>query len=113
VAEDAEPNPQPDDPIPSDLVREDASFADLVQEFVDSLVDRIGSMEEALNEGDLNMLKRAAHQLKGSGGGHGYKVLTEAAARIEQEVISGDLESVRQNLDELKILISRVVVRLD
>jgi hypothetical protein len=33
----SESNPNPHDPIPSELVRDDDSFAELVQEFVDGV----------------------------------------------------------------------------
>ena len=103
----------PLDPIPSDLVREDSAFEEVVQDFVNSLGARLATMEQALATGDLAALKTAAHQLKGSGGGHGYAILTEWAAKAEQDTIDGNLDAVRQDLDELKILVSRVVVRLD
>ncbi len=101
------------DPIPSDLVQEDAAFEEVVQEFVNSLGARLDTMEKALANGDLAALKTATHQLKGSGGGHGYAILSELAAKAEQETINGNLDAVRKHLDELKILVSRVVVRLD
>jgi HPt (histidine-containing phosphotransfer) domain-containing protein len=106
-------NKKPIDPIPSDLVRANANFEDLVQTFVDGLGQRIHTMEQALNKGDVDALKQAAHQLKGTGGGHGYAILSEMAAQMEQDTVNGDLDAVRQDLDELKIIVSRVVVRLD
>lgn len=104
---------KPIDPIPSDLVRANANFEDIVQTFVDGLGQRIRTMEQALNQGDFDALKQAAHQLKGTGGGHGYAILSEMAAQVEQDTVNGDLDAVRQDLDELKIIVSRVVVRLD
>ncbi len=104
---------RPDDPIPSDLVREDASFEKIVQEFVAGLGQRLESMEQALVAGDIQALRTAAHRLKGSGGGHGYAILSELAAQTERDSVSGDLEAVRRDLEELRNLISRVVVRLD
>ncbi len=104
---------KPNDPIPSDLLREDKSFADLVQEFVDGLSRRTANMEKALADGDFQALKRLAHQLKGSGGGYGYPALTALSAALERQALSEALSACQQALDELKIMVSRVVVRLD
>jgi len=113
VTNENEKKKDPLDPIPSDLVREDAAFEEVVQDFVDSLGVRLAAMEQALSTGDIASLKTATHQLKGSGGGHGYAILSDWAAKAEQDTIDGNLDAVRQHLDELKILVSRVVVRLD
>ncbi|MFH0982317.1 MAG: Hpt domain-containing protein [Planctomycetota bacterium] len=102
-----------DERIPSDLVRQDESFADLVQNFVTGLDGRTADMEKALMNGDFQMLKRLAHQLKGSGGGYGYPALTHLAAEVELQALFETLPECQRALDELKDLISRVVVRLD
>ena len=104
---------KPDDLIPSDLVNQDASFADLVQEFVDGLDERMVEMGTALATGNFQGLKRLAHQLKGSGGGYGYPVLTELAAEMERQALKEELPACQRALDELKITLSRVVVRFD
>ena len=105
--------PKPDEPIPSDLVREDALFADVVQDFVDGLDKRVADMAAALADGDFQTLKHLAHQLKGSGGGYGYPALTELAADLERQALSEALPDCRRALDELNVMVSRVVVKLD
>lgn len=98
------------DPITSDLVRDDPSFADLVVEFVEGLDQRLETMECAIKEGDFEKLRGAAHQLKGSGGGYGYPALTERAGELEQrakEEIVADCTAV---IDDLKKLCQRVMI---
>ena len=104
---------RPRDPIPSDLVQDDQSFADLVQEFVDGLGTRLADMETAFDEGDLGELKVQAHRLKGAGGGHGYAILTELSAHLEQLTLAADLDGIRRDIEELKSVISRIVVSVD
>lgn len=104
---------KPDDPIPSDLVNQDKSFTDLVQEFVDGLDRRMADMGAALSVGDFQALTHLAHQLKGSGGGYGYPVLTELSSQIEQHALTEALPACQQALDELKVMITRVVVKPD
>lgn len=102
--------PAPDGPIGSDLVREDPSFADIVQEFVNGLSERLRTMEAAVGRTDFDALRVAAHQLKGSGGGYGYPALSERAAVLERHARSHAIENCEAAIDELKQLCSRVVV---
>ncbi len=101
------------DPIRSELVREDASFTQIVVEFVEGLGDRLTSMEAAIRESDFDALRSAAHKLKGSGGGYGYPILTERASELEQHAKAQILDDCVQTLDELRRLCGRVVVGLE
>lgn len=105
--------PDPKKPIGSELVNEDASFADLVIHFVDGLGTRLNAMEDAIREADFEALRVAAHQLKGSGGGYGYPVLTERAAAIEHCAKSQELMDCQKAVNELKEICERVVVQPD
>jgi len=106
----SEQPPNPDGRIGSDLVKQDASFADIVVQFVDGLGDRLAKMTDALDSTDFDALRMAAHQLKGSGGGYGYPMLTERAAKLERFAKDQSLEECVTSLTELKELCSRVVV---
>ncbi len=109
----ADQNETPNDPIPSDLVNQDESFADLVQEFVDGLDKRTADMDALLSVGDFQALRLMAHQLKGTAGGYDYPALAELSARIEQHALDEALPACQQELDELKVMVSRAVVRPD
>jgi HPt (histidine-containing phosphotransfer) domain-containing protein len=95
--------------IGSELVREDASFADIVLQFVNSLSDRVSRMEDAIRAADFEALRVAAHQLKGSGGGYGYPVLTERAAELERMAKMKTIDECASALNELKQICSCVV----
>lgn len=97
-------------PIVSELVQEDASYADIVVQFVDALPERLEIMRQALEAADFEALRKAAHQLKGSGGGYGYPVLTAKAADLEKQAKSESLEDCTRRVDELKELLKRVAV---
>lgn len=96
------------EPIGSELVREDASFADLVLEFVDGLGERLTTMEDALREANFDALRVAAHQLKGSGGGYGYPILTEKAFELEKNATAKELDACHDLVADLKALCVRV-----
>ncbi len=104
---------KPDDPIGSELMKDDPSYADIVVQFVEGLSDRLTTMEEALNTADYNALRVAAHQLKGSGGGYGYPLLTERAAELEQHARESLFDSCAKELEELRQLCARFVVSPD
>ncbi len=103
----------PVDPIGSDLIREDASFADIVVQFVEGLSSRLETMGKALGASDFEALRTAAHQLKGSGGGYGYPTLSERAAMLEKHAKTCAIDDCQQALNELKSLCERVVVDTD
>jgi HPt (histidine-containing phosphotransfer) domain-containing protein len=98
------------DPIGSQLLRDDPSFADIVSEFVNGLSGRLTAMEEAIRDADFEALRVAAHQLKGSGGGYGYPVLSEKAAKLEQYAGMQAQEDCVNSFNDLKELCARVVV---
>ncbi len=103
----------PDDPIGSELLGKDPSYADIVVQFVEGLSNRLATMEDALNTSDFNALRVAAHQLKGSGGGYGYPLLTKRAAELEQHARESLSDRCAEELKELKQLCARVVVSVD
>ena len=106
----ADQNQNPDGDIGSNLVREDASFAELVMQFVAGLSERVTRMEEAIRAADFDALQVAAHQLKGSGGGYGYPILTERAAQLERHARNQALDQCVEAIEELKTICERVVV---
>ena len=101
---------KPRDPIGSDLVKEDPSFSEIVVQFVEGLARRLATMEDAIRAGDFEALSTAAHQLKGSGGGSGYPILTERAAKLEQCARQHTIEDCTSAFAELRELCERVVV---
>ncbi|MFQ5494205.1 MAG: Hpt domain-containing protein [Phycisphaerae bacterium] len=103
----------PENFIGSRLVQEDPSFADIVEEFVEGIKERLTTMDQAIQAGDYDRLRSAAHQLKGSGGGYGYPTLTERAATLEQTAKNGAMDECVKAFSDLKSLCERVVVSTD
>lgn len=97
------------DPIESLLVREDPSFAELVDLFLGGLPERIQTMERAIRAGDFDALRIAAHQLKGCGAGYGYPILTQHAAELESQALHQQLEDCASSLGALRDICGRVV----
>ena len=57
--------------------------------FVDEMPDRIDSIRLAHASGDVDRLRRLAHQLKGAAGSHGFHPISDTAARLEDSIRSG------------------------
>ncbi|HRX84268.1 MAG TPA: Hpt domain-containing protein [Phycisphaerae bacterium] len=106
-----EPN-TPRDPIPSELVQEDESFAELVQEFIEGLKVRVGEISRAIETQDYVALRSLAHQLKGSAGGFGYPTITDQAAQLERHALGEEIEAIQADLRTLENMVARVVLRV-
>jgi len=65
---------------------------------------RVDQMMDAFERNERDHLIRLAHQLKGSGGGYGFPILTDAAGKLEEcllELPSNDLGEVETQLQTL------------
>lgn len=96
---------------------DEPEMRDLVEMFVQELPARVGAMQQAFNQNELDQLKRTAHQLKGAGGGYGFGCISDAAGQLEHlllSVVSAEsptpetLAGVRDQLEDLTSLCSRV-----
>ena len=93
---------------------DDPEMAELVEEFVNSLHERVSSIENCVSTGDLGELRRIAHQLKGSCGGYGFDVIGQAAAALETSVKAAQsVGQVNQEVVELIHLCHRAKVKAD
>lgn len=62
---------------------DDPDMCDLVREYVGMMPRRIEQMTDAFEQNRREQLIRLAHQLKGSGGGYGFPILTDKAGKLE------------------------------
>lgn len=98
-------------PITSKLVREDPDMIDLVEEFVEELPQRLSALQSAFESQQIDEVRSLAHQLKGAGGGHGYQILTDKAAALEQQAIEGNISAIQGAIEDLVKVIARVAVK--
>ena len=81
------------EPIRS-VYENDPDMVVLVQAFGADAPKRAHALEDLLSQGQLEELRRIAHQLKGAGGGYGFHQITDAAARLEEALKEDASESV-------------------
>lgn len=87
----------------------DADLGEIVALFVDEMPARVSVISANLADGNWDDLRRAAHQLKGSAGSHGFEPISPAAAKVEDAIRSGGPEeAIRAAVDELLDLCDRV-----
>lgn len=96
--------------IGSKLVQEDPSYVNIVKDFVNSLSERLSTMEEALDKEDFPVLLHAAHKLKAHGGGYGYSELFDLGQRLEAPAFAENPNTCDRLLEEFRELIKRIVV---
>jgi len=91
----------------SDLA-DDPDLAATVELFVAGLPERVAAIEKALAERDTDTLVHLAHQLKGTGGSHGFAPITEAAEALESAArTQGDLGRLAGQVRALADLCTR------
>ncbi len=110
-------SPRPRVPLKSEFAS-DPEMLEIVELFVQEMPGRLEQMHNSWNNNDLQALKRAAHQLKGAGGGYGYPAVSSAAAALEQalkSVLGGQsaaaMDSLRRQFNELSELCRSVTVK--
>jgi len=81
----------------------------ILAEFIEGLPARVGEIVELFAINDLAALKRAAHQLRGSGGGYGFPGMTELAARVEQSIAADrTIDIIAEEVEDLAGFVRRV-----
>lgn len=87
----------------------DPDLGDLVATFVEELPKRVDAIRTHLNSGDMNSLRRDAHQLRGAAGSYGFDLLSPSANRVENAIRDGEAEEhIRNAVTELVDLCGRV-----
>ena len=87
----------------------DPDLGDLVEMYVDEMPDRIAALKGAFQRGEMEDLRREAHQMKGAGGSYGFDQLTPVAAALECAVSHHEsVETIEQTLEKLLDVCLRV-----
>jgi histidine phosphotransfer protein HptB len=87
----------------------DPDLGEIVTMFVEEMPDRIANLLNQFNSGDLENLRRTAHQLKGAAGSYGFDTISPAAGRLESAVKDNEpLDQVHAAVEEIVSLCQRV-----
>ena len=87
----------------------DPDLGEIVQMFVDEMPERVSGINDLVAACDWEGLRRAAHQLKGAAGSHGFAPITPSAALVEDAIRDGRPETqIRKTVEELCDLCGRI-----
>jgi two-component system sensor histidine kinase/response regulator len=84
-------------------------LAEMIQLFLADAPQLLNAMRNALLQGDMILLERSAHSMKGAAGNMSAEVTVGAALRLEQSAKIGDAESSKADLAALEGAIERLL----
>jgi len=99
-------------PLYSALLKSDPDLIDLVEEFVKRLPEKITDIRNNYAQQDYEALKKSAHDLKGTSGNFGFPLMSELAARLEDEITAGNQGDISQSIQHLDLLYQRILAGL-
>ncbi|MCC6437748.1 MAG: response regulator [Acidimicrobiales bacterium] len=86
----------------------DPDMEPLIRDFVDELPVRLEEMEQALDRGDRDRIRRVAHQLRGAGGAYGFASVTDCGKTLEEA--AGRADDLGPPLEALAALVRRITL---
>jgi two-component system, sensor histidine kinase and response regulator len=77
-------------------------LSELAELFLEEVPEQLGTLQEAIEKGDAQTVKRIAHTLKGSSGNMGARRMSRLCLDLEQAGESNDLSAAASRLELLK-----------
>ncbi len=111
----AQPVVEPERPEPSlapVLLDIDPLLADLVPGYIREKRRQMADLRRLVTEGDMDRLKRIAHDIKGTGAAYGVPDVTRLGRALETAGQQGDASLASSLVEELDTLLARVQVQL-
>ena len=91
---------------------DDEDLFEVIPGYLDSCRTTLGIMQQSMQQGDFETLKRQGHNIKGSGGGYGFDRISEMGLKIENAAKVQDGVSIDQEIILLQDYLNRVEVVL-
>jgi HPt (histidine-containing phosphotransfer) domain-containing protein len=85
-----------------------ADLEDLIPEYLENKREEADIIRQALNAEDYETIGVLGHNMKGSGGGYGFDMITDIGSAIESAAKEKDFERIRKSIDDLLIYLERV-----
>ena len=93
----------------STMLVDEPEMSDLVEKYCTRLPGQVEQFKQALRKGDMDSLRRLAHDLKGAGGGMGFPALTDIAVAIEDRLKQQDVNHLDVLVEELESIVQRII----
>jgi HPt (histidine-containing phosphotransfer) domain-containing protein len=88
----------------------DPEILDLAEGFINNRRSQINTWREAAAVGNARLLHRLGHEVKGTAGAFGLKIMSELGAQLERTVANGNLEGMGDAVERMIDFICRVEV---
>ena len=98
------------EPIKSLVVCVDVEIEDLVPGFLERRQEDIKAILEGCLQRDFETIRVLAHNMKGSGGGYGFDVISDLGRCLEQGAKEQDSNKINQLVGHLSAYLERVEV---
>jgi HPt (histidine-containing phosphotransfer) domain-containing protein len=92
------------------VVEVDGDLEEIVPGYLDHRRAELPLLLTALAGGDWETLRRLAHDLKGTGGGYGFDILSDLGRALEQAAKSADTAAAQPLLKQIDDFLRRVRV---
>jgi HPt (histidine-containing phosphotransfer) domain-containing protein len=77
-------------------------FGTLLKAYLEDSEHQLHEVSDALEEGNLDRLRRSAHSLKGASSNVGAVALAALCGRLEQLALDGSIDSVPEALERMR-----------
>jgi len=104
----AEIEAEPEDDLPENVVGIDPDIQDLVPKFLENQKAHADLILELTASGDFDAARRIAHNMKGTGKGYGFDVISDLGSSIEQAASRSAAEEVQKLAKELSRYLASV-----
>lgn len=108
VAPRAEPEVEPEETLPDNVVGIDPDIQDLVPRFLENQKTNVSLILELAATGDFDSARRIGHNMKGTGKGYGFDVISGLGYSIEQAAARSAAEEVEKLANELSRYLASV-----
>jgi signal transduction histidine kinase/CheY-like chemotaxis protein len=61
----------------------------------------VATLRNALERGDIAVIRTLGHQMAGTGGGYGFEPITEIGSALEESALASDTARIRASIDDL------------
>ena len=87
-------------------------LTEIVQLFQQDAPEILIVIREALQRGDLEVLERSAHSLKGAAGNLSAKAMAAVSQQLEKDAKSGDAEAMKKSFADVERVLNNLLAVL-
>lgn len=83
------------------IVQVDPDLEDLIPGFLENRIQDVEKLRAELQQNNFVNITSIGHSIKGVGGGYGFDLMSELGAKIEIAGKEGNVDAIRENIEQL------------